>query len=303
MKRNAVSPTLLFPFALIGVLVSCNPRNDELEFVDCGLALPTSIGEWKASEEDAIYDRATLYNYINGGAEVYLSFDYRRVCVRKFIGSGDDEITLEVYDMGSSAEAFGVFSLSIEDPEVGIGQGSEFGAGLLKFWKDRYFVSIMNLGVDESADQMLLEIGRAVDAAIETTGPLPDLLRLLPKDGLNERHTSFFHSNVILNNRFFVAAENVLKLTDETNCVFGEYGELAGNGSLLIVQYPDAAQAEAALREFTNAYLPEAEGSRPYQTESGNWTSVERTDTYISIVFEAPSADRATELQSSIEFN
>ncbi|MFC1639899.1 DUF6599 family protein [Gemmatimonadota bacterium] len=125
----------------------------------CGLSLPTEIGEWRAVEDDASYDRTTLYDYMNGGAEVYLSFDYWRVCVRRFVGPDNNEIALDVYDMGSSAEAFGVFSVSIEDPEVGIGQGSEFGAGLLKFWKGKFFVSIVNQGIDESADQVLLEIG------------------------------------------------------------------------------------------------------------------------------------------------
>ena len=67
---------------------------------------------------------------MNGGAEVYLSYDFKRVRVRRYAGPDDGEIVLDVYDMGSSAEAFGVFSTSIEDPEVGLGQGSEYGAGL-----------------------------------------------------------------------------------------------------------------------------------------------------------------------------
>lgn len=270
---------------------------------ECGLSLPNEIGEWRAVEEDVSYDRSTLYDYMDGGAEVYLSFDYRRVCVRTFVGPDENEIGLDVYDMGSSAEAFGVFAVSIEDPDVGIGQGSEFGAGLLKFWKDRFFVSIVNLGIDESADQVLLEIGEAVDAAIATTGPEPEMLRLLPPGGLNERLRSYFHSNVILSNRFFVAAENVLNLTDETNCVFGEYGDAGQDGNLLIVQYPSADGAEDALAAFFRGYLPESDGSTPYQTESGNWTAAARTNEYIAVVFEAPNEERATELLSAIEFN
>ena len=129
------------------------------------------------------------------------------------------------------------------------------------------------------------------------------MLQLLPSDGLNERQTSYFHSNVILSNRFFVAAENILTLTDETNCVFGEYGEMGEAGSLLIVQYSDAGQAEEGHSAFIRGYLPETDGSSPHQTENGNWTYSQRTGEYVSIVFEAPSAERAIELQSSIEFN
>ena len=79
--------------------------------------------------------------------------------------------------------------------------------------------------------------------------------------------------------------------------------ELRLAGSLLIVRYPDAASAEEALTAFMNGYLPEADGSGPYQTESGNWTSANRTGNYVSVVFEAPGENSATELLSSIEFN
>jgi len=269
----------------------------------CGLSVPTEFGEWRAAEEESSYDRATLYDYMNGGAEVYLSFDYQRVCVRRFVDSDDNEIVLDVYDMGSSAEAFGVFSVSIEDPEVDIGQGSEFGAGLLKFWKGKYFVSVVNQGIDESADQMLLEIGRAVDEAIESTGPEPEMLQLLPPEGLNRRQSSYFHSNVILSNRFFIAAENLLQLSDETNCVFGEYGEMGSGGSVLIVEYPDAVKAVEAHSSFIRGYTPETDGSSPVQTENGNWTYSRITDRYVSIVLEAPTEERASALLSSIRFN
>ena len=38
-----------------------------------------------------------------------------------------------------------------EDPEAGIGQGSEYGFGLLRFWRNRFFVTIMTTGDDGSA--------------------------------------------------------------------------------------------------------------------------------------------------------
>ncbi len=279
-------------------LLALNTGVQELN--ECELSIPTEIGEWSALEEDAIYDRSTLYDYMNGGAEVYLSFDYRKVCVRHYTGPNDGEIALDVYDMGTSAEAFGVFSVSIEDPEVGLGQGSEFGAGLLKFWKGKYFVSVVNMGMDESADSMLLEIGKAVDEAIESTGPYPELAALLPRSGLNERSISFFHSNVILNNRFFVASENVLKLSNETNCVFGEYGDMGQEGLLLIIHYPSQQQAEEAQIEFRSVFIPEATGPGPVQTENGNWTAIEKHNDTLSIVFEAPTSDRALQLLSQI---
>jgi hypothetical protein len=208
---------------------------------------------------------------------------------------------IEIYDMGSSPEAFGIFSTSVEDPEVGLGQGSEFGAGLLKFWKGSYFVSVLNMGVDEETDALLLDIGRAVDVAISSTGQLPDLLGLLPTEGLNERQNSFFHSDVVLNNRYFIATENVLQLTDETNCVFGEYGDAGENGKLLIIEYGNAAWAEEAFGGFLRSFLPEAGDNHLLQLESGHWVIARRDDRFVAVVFEAPSEERAVELLSQVE--
>ena len=282
---------------LLVTLLSCGGEDVN----DSGPSLPEQVGAWRVSEVDAVYDRETLYDYMNGGAEVYLSYDFRRAWVRRFVGPDDDEIVLDVYDMGSSAEAFGVFSTSVEDPEIGLGQGSEYGAGLLKFWKGDFFVSVLNMGVDEEADAVLLDIGKAVDAAISSTGPMPELLSSLPSEGLDERETSFFHSDVVLNNRYFIATENVLQLTDETNCVFGEYGNAGEDGKLLIVEYGNAAWAEEAFDEFLRSYLPEAGDDHLHQLESGDWVIAKRNERYVSIVFEAPSAERAVELLSQVD--
>jgi hypothetical protein len=282
---------------LLATLFSCGGEDVN----DSGLSLPEQVGAWRVSEADAVYDRETLYDYMNGGAEVYLSYDFRRVTVRRFIGPNDGEIVLDVYEMGSSPEAFGVFSTSIEDPEAGLGQGSEFGGGLLKFWKGDYFVSAVNMGVDEEADAALLEIGKVVDAAMSSTGPLPDLFNLLPGEGLNERTTSFFHSDVVLNNRYFIATENVLQLSDETDCVFGEYGDTGDNGKLLIVEYGNTVWAEEAFGGFLRSYLPEAGDDHLFQLESGTWVMAKMNDRHVSIVFEAPSKARAEELLSQVE--
>ena len=295
MLRNRHPHLLVSP--LLAALLSCGGE----DVSDSGLSLPDQVGAWRVSEADALYDRETLYDYMNGGAEVYLSFDFRGVRVRRFVGPNNEEIVLDVYDMGSAPEAFGVFSTSIEDPEAGLGQGSEYGAGLLKFWKGRYFVSAVNMGVDEEADAALLEIGRVVDAGIDSTGPFPDLLNLLPSQGLNQRKTSFFHSDVVLNNRYFIATENVLQLTDETTCVFAEYGDAGENGKLLIVEYGNAVWAEEAFGEFLRSYLPEAGEDHRYQLENGTWVKAKRNDRYVSIVFEAPSEVRAAELLSQVE--
>jgi len=110
-----------------------------------GPQIPKQVLDWKASGPDQVFDRKTLYDYMDGGAEVYLAFDFREVFVRKYADTQENEIVLDVYDMGSSAEAFGIFSCDRQDPEAGIGQGSEYGPGLLAA-KTAYFHDHVHLG-------------------------------------------------------------------------------------------------------------------------------------------------------------
>jgi len=263
-----------------------------------------SIAEWQAGEEDETYDRDTLYAYMNGGAEVFLAFDFREVFVRRYSRNGAEDIVLDIYDMGSPAEAFGVFSCDREDPAAGIGQGSEFGFGMLRFWRNRFFVTIMTTGEDEAADAAVLDLGRAVAEELGPDGEPPALLKLLPTDGLIDDRTSYFHSNINLNNRYFITSENILGLGNDTECVFAEYkGDGAESVKLLVVSYPESARADATFDSFILGYMPEAGESGLAKMEDGGWTLAAVHDEYLSIVFDAPTEDHARRIESAIRID
>ena len=179
---------------------------------DLASSIPDKILGWKSSGKDMIYGRDKLFDYMDGGAEVYLAFDFREVFVRKYADAAGNEIALDIYDMGSSREAFGIFSFDRQDPEAGIGQDSEYGLGLLKFRQGRYFVSITVSGDEKAAEKAVLELGKAVAPKLGPPGEPPDLLKCLPPAGLKKNRISYFHDAVHLSNRYFVSAENILNL-------------------------------------------------------------------------------------------
>lgn len=274
---------------------------------DFGQSIPKTVGAWEAREADHVYDRTTLYDYMDGGAEVFLAFDFREVWTRRYTGpqggaKGEGrELTLDIYDMGSPAEAFGIFSCDREDPDAGIGQESEAGFGLLRFWQGRYFVTVTASTEDEVSQRAVLEVGRIAAGVLGPPGSKPDLVGLLPAVSLRPERTSFFHSNVNLNNRYFIASENILGLDRTTDCVFAEYDTGSDEtGCLLIVRYPDSAKAEAAFRSFLAVYLPEAGTEGLARTENKKWVLALRKETALILVFEAPDADWARALVSSV---
>jgi hypothetical protein len=276
-----------------------------------GLTLPREIGAWRAGAADQGYDRRTLYTYIDGGAELYLGYDFQKVYSRTYDGPAGGEIVLDVYAMASDADAFGLFSSEREDPEAGIGQASEFGGGLLRFWKGKYFVSLLANSGGEAADAAVLAIGRAVAAAIPAEGALPGLVKLLPAQGLDRPRLRYFHLPLQLEKHYFVASENILDLGADTDCLLAEYAqEGADPAVLLLVRYASAARAGAARDHFVKVYMPEAvAGAVPPRAdvaarlENGKWTLAALAGDLLMIVFEAAGREQASALLAAVKAN
>jgi hypothetical protein len=106
------------------------------------ISFPAEVEGWKWDGIEMKYNSKTLFDYIDGAAELFLAFGFQNLTARRFEKSNQPPITIELYEMGSSEDAYGVFSFDRQDEAVGIGQGSESGGGLLRFWKEKYFVSI-----------------------------------------------------------------------------------------------------------------------------------------------------------------
>lgn len=263
-------------------------------------ALPDKILDWKAFGKDEIYNRETIFKYIDGGGELYLTYGFKQVHVRRYINPSQDEIILDIYDMGSSADAFGIFSVEREGEEAGFGQGSEYGGGLLRFWKGRYFVSIITMGDEEKSKPAIMELGKTVAALIEP-GSKPSLLKLLPAEGLIENKISYLHSYIPLNNLYFIASDNILHLGPKTDCLWAEYRVSNDQiAYLLLIKYQDQEKAAEAYQNFIKIYMPEALPSGLAQMENKKWTAAKLNKNMVAVVFEALQKKWALKLLASL---
>ncbi len=263
-------------------------------------SVPKEISGWKAEEKDEFYNRETLYEYIDGGAELYLTYDFQRVFARRFMKENAPEILLEIYDMTNSKDAYGIFSSERQDEEVGIGQDSEYGGGLLRFWKDKYFVSILAIGDEGIAKPMIFELGKKVAEIIPATGDRPEILKYLPQENLIKNKVRFFHTHTILNRQYYLAGENILNLDRHTDCLFAPYQVNLNKSFLLIIKYENKSQAETGYISFLANYLPEALATGFAKHEKGKWTMTKTDSQFLMIVFEASEKEWAGELLSKL---
>jgi len=233
---------------LTGFLMACAaepPPIDELKRV--GAALPTEVAGWRATGDDVIHDTETIFQYIDGHAEVYLAYGMSRCFARRYSGSeSEPDIVLDLFELASAADAYGVFTHDRDGDEVDVGQGALLRTGWLSFWKGRWFGSVYSEGESEPAYDAVIAIARAAAAAITEEGEVPALVSELPVDGLDLRSVRFLHTQEILNSVVYLGFENVLRLGPEIDAVLGRYEREDGNAWLLLINYPDTEMASRA---------------------------------------------------------
>jgi hypothetical protein len=287
----------------ISVFAVGETRNAMAESLnDIGRKLPASIGGFKTTGAPVLRTPANLSDYIDGGAELYLSYNFKNALSQKYKGAGQDEISVDVFDMGSSFDAFGVFAHSRETVDASVGQGSEYAAGLLTFWKDRYYVSILAYPETPAKKDIVFTLGRTIASAIPRKGALPHVLSLLPPAGLSPESVRYFHHYIWLNSFHFVSNDNVLEIAHDTPAALGTYRKGGTSVFLLVVQYPTAARADAASARFRREILGGApnEVRETKGTKGSRWTGLQRRRDVVAVVLNAPSADAVREMFAKV---
>jgi hypothetical protein len=261
--------------------------------------VPDQIHGWRAQDEFEVYDPQTIFDYIDGAGEIYLLYDFRKVVVLRLIKAASSTILVELFDMGTSEEAFGIFSHASEGDEQGIGQGSEYRGGLLCFWKANYFVCISSEQETEETKVAVTALAQMIAEKIKVTGTEPKLLDYLPEEGLINQSVRYFHKHTSLNYHYFVASQNLLNLSPQTDAVLAEYQP--GQSYLLCIRYQSPTEAEAALVSFLNTYMPEGKESGIAQIHDEKWVSIRLTGQFLVVIFDAPTKDYALKLMKATE--
>jgi hypothetical protein len=260
--------------------------------------LPQEMLGYKADVEDEFYDRQTTFRYMDGAAELYRSFAFKLLLVRRYLKPNAPAIIVELFDMGLAADAFGVFTFETGGEDLGVGQGSDYGGGLLRFWKGKFFVNVYAEQETPSTKQDVLEVGRAIARSLGQEGQKPELIHSLPEEGLSERSIRYFHLHQSLNYHYFVSHQNILRLREKTNAVLASYllPQTKEKTLLLLIQYPTKKLAGEALQTFVKTYMPEASASKTIKTENGRWAAAQSHREYVMVVFDAPEKEKTTEL-------
>jgi len=180
-----------------------------------GAGLPRAKG-WREEGKARTYSPKTIYQAINGAAELFISYGFRGLLEQGYRTSKKKKkkkaVTVQVYDQGSALGAFGVFSRergkAFQPLKVGAA-GAFKALGHCAAYQSRHYVKIQTVtGKLKLKDCQLLL--KKVMGWLPGRGVAPAELALLPTA---DRVTSSEG----------YAPESYLGLRKLQNCVFAEY--------------------------------------------------------------------------------
>lgn len=161
-------------------------------------ALVPRLDAWTRTEAPRSFFPESLFEYINGAAESYLSYDFRELLVVDLQKKGAEAtLTLEIYDMGAPLNAFGIFGAERypENPAVPVGELGYFEGEALNFLSGRFYVKLLGFGLGEGTASVLGDVAAKVAAAVRTKSGLPALIQAFPKESLVVRSEKYIKQN------------------------------------------------------------------------------------------------------------
>ena len=235
--------------------------------------LPREINGWNAVPEDRIFDKSTIFSYINGGAEVYKAYNMQGCLARRYTSPGGPAIMLDIFDMGSPQNAFGVFTHDTDGQVAAIGQDGRLRPGWLSFWKYRFFVSVYAEEDTRASQKAINALAEQVAGAIQGQGAKPGLLSRLPAKGLQSENIRYLHHPILLNYHYYISDENIFQISDDTDVTLASYQIRGQNAILMLVEYPESRKAAESRQRFLRFYLPDADSSGMALLENGKWAA------------------------------
>jgi hypothetical protein len=138
----------------------------------------------------------SLYEQINGRAELYLSYDVVSLSYTTFDKTDDpaQSISLSVYDMGSPEMAFGIYSVerSPGEQKVDLGRAGYRSNADLYVWHGQYYIRAISTDTGEESRTTNLEwVSRIVESLPDTGEPVSGL-EMLPRENLVADSVRYF---------------------------------------------------------------------------------------------------------------
>jgi hypothetical protein len=159
---------------------------------------PTFAGWTKKGKPD-LYTPDNLFEYINGAAEIFLSYDFVKLATLTYENNKENSFTIDVYQHGSDRNGFGVYSQ--EKPQKGdfldIGTQGYYEKGVLNFLKGSFYVKISGYDLGDNDEKVLATAARELSKALEGSMDFPAVVKCFPEKGKITNSEAYINKNFL----------------------------------------------------------------------------------------------------------
>jgi len=152
---------------------------------------------WALIQGPQTYNKKTLFGHINGQAELFLKYGFQKsvFAIYQSKKSREDQIEVDIYDMGNVVQAFGIFSrFRNEDRPGGFGLDSFLDDHSALFYEGKYFVMVY---AAESNPDFLRQFSTLISLKMLDPSPPPKEISYFPKNGLKPGSLQYFPEGLL----------------------------------------------------------------------------------------------------------
>jgi hypothetical protein len=164
---------------ILGILLLTvsSPAAQDLQFPE--------ITGWKQSGEVQTFSPKTLYEYINGAADLYLASDFEELKVAEYGNEKKASVIVEAYRHRTPRDAFGIYSQErLPDGNfLKIGAQGYIDKNILNFVCGSYYVKLNSFNTGADDREVLQAVAKKVTGNLGEKGDLPSILSVFPSEG------------------------------------------------------------------------------------------------------------------------
>jgi len=211
------------------------------------------LGSWQKEGDAQSFEGEDLFDYIDGGAEVYFEYGFERVIVQEYKDESVGRASLEIFEMDSAESAYGIFTFkaSSRGEAVALGDEGQLADYYLNFWKGRYLVTITGLDQDSASKTALMALARLAEKRLTGRGQRPELVSLLPEEDLEPQSLKLFKGPLALSNSYPFFREDVFSFQ------IGIKGGYTTGCSLFLFAYADEGTANIRFADVRRRFSAE----------------------------------------------
>ena len=193
----------LLSIIIISICLTVFTFSNEINF--------SQIKNWSSADTVDYYDASNLWEYINGAADLFYTYGFQNLQSCE-LSSDDVEVVVDVYNMGTRLNAFGMYKTERGEQNDLLNIGVETvitSPHQSLMLKDIFYVKL-NVYEGELKEGINKDLLQSISEILPGSNKYPSEFNLLPAE------------NKVKNSEHF-AKESYLGLSELTNCLYADY--------------------------------------------------------------------------------